>query len=223
MIRRKTFFIALPIVIVIGIVAWWLGSPLFINNAVDEAFPFDMPDASELADMSEAELLEVEAEFEAAVPDAEKLEQLSPEDEAKVEEMVLEAAASVMLEKDVEEPMPEGPAEWTLIRQGKFVGSDSFHQGSGNVGVYQQGDRFVVRFENFSVTNGPALHVILTKHPSPYLHDAVGDDYVDLGTLKGNLGDQNYELPPDIFLSDFQSVVIYCVPFRAVFATATLN
>ena len=39
----------------------------------------------------------------------------------------------------------------------------------------------------------------------------------------GNLGNQNYEIPAGVDLSEYQGVVIYCVPFHVVFATATLS
>jgi hypothetical protein len=67
------------------------------------------------------------------------------------------------------------------------------------------------------------LHVILTKHPAPASRSDVGEDYIDLGSLKGNQGNQNYEIPVGTDLSQYQSVVIYCVPFHVVFATATLD
>jgi hypothetical protein len=223
MFRRNTFFIWVIAAILLAGAGWWFVSPLFINNVVDEAFPFEMPSESELANMTEAELLELEADFESAIPDEDTLADLSPEDEAKLEEMVQEVAATVMVEKNVEEPMPETTAEWTLVSQGEFAGVDAFHLGSGNVGIYQQGDQYVVRFENFSVTNGPALHVVLAKHPSPSRGSEIDEGYLDLGTLKGNLGDQNYNIPTGTVLSDYQSVVIYCVPFHAVFSSATLN
>jgi hypothetical protein len=50
----------------------------------------------------------------------------------------------------------------------------------------------------------------------------VGSDYIDLGFLKGNIGDQNYDLPAGVDLSQYNSVVIYCLPFHVVFSTATL-
>jgi hypothetical protein len=51
----------------------------------------------------------------------------------------------------------------------------------------------------------------------------VGEDQVELGQLKGNVGNQNYEIPAEIDLSLYQSVVIYCLPFQVVFSTATLD
>ncbi len=51
----------------------------------------------------------------------------------------------------------------------------------------------------------------------------MGADMIDLGSLKGNVGDQNYEIPADVDLSEYQSIVIYCQPFHVVFSIATLN
>ena len=50
--------------------------------------------------------------------------------------------------------------------------------------------------------------------------DLHGDDYVEIGKLKGNVGDQNYELPDDLDPAAYGSVVIYCKPFQVVFSVA---
>ena len=73
-------------------------------------------------------------------------------------------------------------------------------------------------------TNGPDLRVVLSPHQSP---DSRGDvklpGYVDLGKLKGNKGDQNYNIPDDVDIDAQGSVVIYCEPFAVVFSVATLR
>jgi hypothetical protein len=63
----------------------------------------------------------------------------------------------------------------------------------------------------------------LSKHPAPSGRSDIGEDYIDLGSLKGNIGSQNYDIPDNVDLSEYESVVIYCVPFHVVFATAALN
>jgi hypothetical protein len=45
---------------------------------------------------------------------------------------------------------------------------------------------------------------------------------VDLGELKGNIGDQNYDVPLDVDIENYQSVVIWCVPFRVPFSAALI-
>jgi hypothetical protein len=101
---------------------------------------------------------------------------------------------------------------------------DNIHKGEGQATIYTLPDgKRVLRFEDFRVTNGPDLFVYLSGHAQPRsaaeLH---GQGDFDLGRLKGNIGSQNYELPDDLDLSKFKSVVIYCKQFSVVFSTATL-
>ena len=139
---------------------WYLASPLFIDNSVDEAFPFELPDTAALAAMDSDEMADLEADFMAAVPDEETIAELSEEDLAVVTDEVMEAAAAVMADKETADEMPAAEAEWVVAGTGTFVGADNFHQGEGTATIFQQGDQRVLRFEDFSVTNGPDLHVI---------------------------------------------------------------
>jgi len=77
----------------------------------------------------------------------------------------------------------------------------------------------VLRFEDFSVTNGPALSVYLVRSAD----GNVDSGFLDLGKLKGNKGNQNYDLSEDIDLASYKSVIIWCVPFGVTFATASLQ
>lgn len=136
-----------------------------------------------------------------------------------VEAEMVEAADQP--DTEATEPMPDsGP---TALLSGRFTDADDFHQGTGTATVYEleDGSR-VLRLEDFEVTNGPDLHVLLVPHESPTSRDDVAG-YVDLGSLKGNIGDQNYDIPADIDLSEFGSVVIYCQPFHVLFSVAGLS
>ena len=137
----------------------------------------------------------------------------------EVEEVMEDAADEAPT--NVEEPMPEEAPQ--VLVSGEFVDFDDFHQGSGTATVYEleDGSR-VLRFEDFEVTNGPDLHVLLVPNEDPGGRDDV-EGYFDLGSLKGNIGDQNYEIPDDVDLSEYGSVVIYCVPFHVLFSVATLG
>ncbi len=80
------------------------------------------------------------------------------------------------------------------------------------------GTRRVLRLEEDFVTdNGPDLNVYLTSAA-----DGFGDEYVDLGDLKGNIGSQNYEIPADVDLDLYDTVVIWCVRFGVGFGSAEL-
>jgi hypothetical protein len=122
---------------------------------------------------------------------------------------------------NVEEPMPEETPE--VDRSGQFTDYDDFHQGRGTATVYTLGDETrVLRFEDFEVTNGPDLHVLLVPHENPGGQEDL-DGYIDLGSLKGNVGDQNYQIPNDTDISGYGSIVIYCLPFHVIFSIATLG
>lgn len=218
--NRTVIAIIGAIVVVIGIaVGWYLISPLFINQTVDDAFPIELPDAAAASEMSGDEL---ETTLVAAIEEA-QAEDLNEEEMAQVEAQVQELSA-LMPDKPMDEEMPEAEAAPAALSNGQFVDADDFHKGSGNATVYELADGArVLRFEAFDVTNGPDLHVILSTNPNPTSRDDIGDDYVDLGSLKGNMGNQNYDIPADIDLSQYQSVVIYCMPFHVVFATAELS
>lgn len=198
--------------VVVLAIAWWLGSPLFINRTVNESFPIAAPAADKPADAAMAKTdtmakVDAMAKPEVATQDAMTTGSAMKDSEAMAGEAMAKRDAPVALS------------------MGSFTEVDSVHKGSGMATVYTLPDgKRVLRFENFNVTNGPDLFVYLSGHAQPRsageLH---GEGDFDLGRLKGNIGDQNYELPADLDLSKFKSVVIYCKQFSVVFSTATLN
>ena len=148
----------------------------------------------------------------AVVPDDMTQEQVEDE---------MESAAS-QAGLTVEDDMPNS-ASATEISTGDFVDYDNFHQGSGTATIYMLDDGSrVLRFENFEVTNGPDLHVLLVPDADPETRDDI-TGYLDLGSLKGNIGDQNYEIPDGMDVTEYGSVVIYCQPFHVIFSVASLS
>ncbi len=119
--------------------------------------------------------------------------------------------------------MQEGMAK-TLFT-GKFHGK--VHATFGRATVYQEADgKLVLRLTNFKTSNGPDVHVILvaTKDAmddANFLRD--NTDKVELGKLKGNEGDQNYEIPAGTDLAKFRTVSVYCERFNANFGAAPLE
>jgi hypothetical protein len=126
--------------------------------------------------------------------------------------------------EEMSEDMPAMTAEPTLVASGNLRDGESFHKGSGQVTIYQLEDGSqLLRLENLNVTNGPALHVYLSEHANPMNgNDVNTNGFVDLGDLKGNMGNQNYEIPAGTDLSKIKSVVIYCKTFSVVFSVASL-
>jgi hypothetical protein len=70
--------------------------------------------------------------------------------------------------------------------------------------------------ENLKATNGPDLYVYLSA-------DKDASDIVNLGRLKGNIGNQNYEIPAGTDLSKYNTVLIWCKAFSTLFGSAKLS
>jgi electron transfer DM13 len=107
------------------------------------------------------------------------------------------------------------------LASGQFKGYA--HETQGNAGIYQVNGKRVLRLTDFKTSNGPDVHVYLVAAP-----DAKDDatvkkaEYVDLGSMKGNVGDQNYDVPATVDLAKYQAVTIWCARFNVNFATAPL-
>jgi hypothetical protein len=115
---------------------------------------------------------------------------------------------------------PSNGAEFDAraIAQGEFRGADDFHFGEGQALLIETAPgAYTLRFENFSVRNGPDLYVYLS--PSA---DGYADGALELGTLKGTDGAFNYEVPAGTDVSQFQSAVVWCKAFSVLFANAAL-
>ena len=102
--------------------------------------------------------------------------------------------------------------------------TDVAHGGSGAVLVLEleDGSR-VLRFEDLDVLNGPDLVVILSDRSLSGADDYADGEYLILGELKGNLGNQNYEIPADVDLSEWATAAIWCRRFNTTFNVATIS
>lgn len=111
------------------------------------------------------------------------------------------------------------------IFTGKLEGR--IHPTSGRATIYKTAeDKRYLRLSDFTTSNGPDVHVVLVRAGDKQLEPDIvkGElDYVELGTLKGNQGDQNYVLPAAVDLNKYQAVAIYCERFHAVFGVSRLE
>ena len=116
-------------------------------------------------------------------------------------------------EESVEEMEDDMPGEIVTVYTGSFEGNSRYDI-VGRADVLNDGsEQRFLRFEDFESDNGPDLKVYLR---------ADNGDFVSLGDLKGNIGSQNYEIPPDVDLSVFNTVDIWCERFGVGFGTAPL-
>lgn len=112
----------------------------------------------------------------------------------------------------------------SIVATGTFHGA--VHKCEGRATVYKTSGGEVLRLTHFKTSNGPDLHVILIAANDGEDNENFLDkkiERVELGSLKGNEGDQNYTIPAGTDLSKFKAVSIYCVRFNANFGTAPLQ
>ncbi len=111
------------------------------------------------------------------------------------------------------------------IETGTFHGK--VHNTSGRATIYKEADgRLLLRLTNFKTSNGPDVHVVLiaakdADDDANFLKSST--PRLELGSLKGNEGDQNYAIPGGTDLKKFQTVSIYCERFNANFGAAPLE
>jgi hypothetical protein len=131
-------------------------------------------------------------------------------------------AASTPATRSKARPKSDGPV--TLLA-GRFVSHEHGTSGSAQVLRLADGSR-VLRIKNLDTSNGPDLRVWLTDAPVRQGRAGwfVFDDgkHVDLGELKGNVGNQNYAIPAGADLQSLSSVSIWCARFRVSFGAVAL-
>jgi hypothetical protein len=138
------------------------------------------------------------------------------------------AASPLFINTTVDEPVPvaddkmmEGKGEDAMMEKelsGNFVGAgDGIHNAEGVAKVvYIEGGSDVLRLEDLKVTNGPNLYVYLAT-------DKQASDFVNLGKLKANNGNQNYDIPEGTDLSKYDTVLVWCKQFSVLFGSAELT
>jgi Electron transfer DM13 len=99
------------------------------------------------------------------------------------------------------------------------------HETKGKATIFEVPDgKRVLRFTGFETSNGPDVRVFLVAAPDASDNDTVKNaGYIEVGKLKGNMGDQNYDVPSNVDLNKYRAVTIWCNRFSVNFATAPLG
>ena len=124
-------------------------------------------------------------------------------------------ASPLFINNVVDEDLQSGE-NTELIYSGNFADADSFHKVIGQAKIVSIEGKNYLRFENFESTNGPDLKVYFSN-------DLLAEDYAGLGNLKGNIGNQNYEIPESVDFSNYKYVLIWCERFGVLFGSAELD
>jgi hypothetical protein len=110
----------------------------------------------------------------------------------------------------------------------KVLAKGEFHKaekaGKGTATVYKLADgKRVLRLTDFETDNGPDLHVrLIAADDARDTASVAKADFVELAKLRGNKGNQNYDVPADVDLSKYKVVSIWCNRFSVNFAAAPL-
>jgi len=127
------------------------------------------------------------------------------------------ASAPAPEKEEAKKTKSEKPVEPVELSRGGFAGADG-HAGSGTATVIRDSDGSrSLTFTDFDVDPGAKVVVWLTESETDL------EEKIDLGTLKGNVGDQAYALPDEADLRRFDTVVLYCTPFTVRIAVAPLS
>jgi hypothetical protein len=209
---RNNLAVAVPLVVVAAAVVAFLAFGVFgihtkfLDDEVNESGPvFTSGAASELP---------------SDIVDQEVTDEMN--DVMENENIAVEVAATEPMPETVDAAAEAGTVV-TLV-EGTFV--DRSHPGTGIAKVLNDGtEQRFLRFDPFETDNGPDLFVYLTRAGAAADAAAFGvdGDFVNLGRLKGNVGEQNYEIPVDVDLADFGTVVVWCDRFSVAFTAADLG
>lgn len=127
---------------------------------------------------------------------------------------------------EVQETLPPTPSSQTgsathTVVSGNFVKIDLVHEGSGTARIIEQEGKRYLRLENFEVANGPDLYIYLTESKTPGNTLESLSKYISLGPLKGNVGNQTYEIPKPF--QGYDTAVIWCQKFGVLFSYAVMQ
>ena len=109
-----------------------------------------------------------------------------------------------------------------IVDMGRF--HSGAHETKGLATIYDFGEKRVLRLTEFSTSNGPDVHVYLVAAPDVMKDATVKEaDVIDLGSIKGNIGDQNYDIPAGVDLTKYRTATIWCKRFSVNFGSAPLT
>jgi hypothetical protein len=120
-------------------------------------------------------------------------------------------------------PVASASAKPATLSAGDF--HSGAHETKGMATIYQLPDgKKTLRLTNFQTSNGPDVVVYLVAAADANDSETVKQaGFLELGSLKGNIGDQNYDVPANVDLSKYKAVTIWCRRFSVNFGTAPLK
>ncbi len=196
------------IVIPIGI---YTLSPLFINTEINEPLPSLSSESSigfeKFMAMTEEE--KINAAKNMTVEEKDMIMRTAAEQDTIINETMTST-------KDSSKNTEQNENKNILV--GDFMGvNDGIHNAEGKAKILTLSDGSqIIRLEDFRSTNGPDVHLYLSTNKQ-------ASDFIDLGRLKANIGNQNYQIPVNTDYNKYKYVLIWCQPFSVLFGSAQLS
>ncbi len=197
----------LTVAIIAAVVAVYLASPLLISTEINEPFPQNsaaLVSYDNFRMMTEDERAKVVESMSASLKNKLMIQYANSND-----------AMTNVIDESMNETVNLSESHNSLL-SGSFIGvNDGVHNAEGTAKVVplQQVNSNILRLENLKITNGPDLYVYLST-------DKSASDIVNLGKLKANNGNQNYNIPTGTDLSKYDTVLIWCKAFSVLFGSA---
>jgi hypothetical protein len=194
---NKNIIIGVIIAVVAIPIAVYAASPLFINTTIDEPLPVNL----KITESAMSDKM-----MDDKMMDDKMMDDKMMDDKMMDDKMMDDKMAGEMMPK----PM--------LALSGMFVGvGDGIHDAQGMAKILPlDTGASILRLEDFRSTNGPDLYVYLAT-------DKDATDFVSLGRLKANTGNQNYDIPQGTDLAKYDTVLIWCKQFSVLFGSASLS
>jgi hypothetical protein len=199
---NKNIIIGVIIAVVAIPIAVYAASPLFINTTIDEPLPANL----KITESAMSDKMMDDKMMDDKMMDDKMMDDKMMDDKMMDDKMMDDKMAGEMMPK----PM--------LALSGMFVGvGDGIHDAQGMAKILPlDTGASILRLEDFRSTNGPDLYVYLAT-------DKDATDFVSLGRLKANTGNQNYDIPQGTDLAKYDTVLIWCKQFSVLFGSASLS
>ena len=224
---NKKILIVIIIVVVVALAipfAIYTISPLFTSNTVNEPLPTT-------AAVTDKKVASQEYQKFISMNEQDRINVAKQMNQRQKNVVMIGAAAQVNNTMNENIPSSQGTtnkqqqadeanaATVSPIRTGSFIGAgDGFHNAEGLAKVIplDGSGHTILRLENFKSTNGPNVHLYLSA-------DKAASNFIDLGRLKANNGNQNYDIPVGTDLAKYNMALIWCKDFSVLFGSAQLK
>lgn len=200
----------LTVAIIAVVVTVYLVSPLLISTEINEPFP---PNSAALVSFESFSMMTEDERAKVA-----ENMSASQKNELMIQYANSDSNTTNLIDESMNETVNFSEPNYSLI-SGSFIGvNDGIHNAEGTAKIVplQKLDSNILRLENLRVTNGPDLYVYLST-------DNSASDIVNLGKLKANNGNQNYNIPTGTDLSKYDTVLIWCKAFSVLFGSVELK